>query len=176
MEPDGKQLAFVRTVDSRPQIFILPMEGGEARQFTRNKNGASNPKWSPDGKNIVFSSSISLSDYLKDSLINPTHSLSLWAYEKPGFDKNENLKSSNAKSNPDGNMEEIEAYLDKNEIDKKARVITKLNFQDESNISSETNFTQYFITASTGYSKTKTTYKSFYRFNNVDFTPDGKSC
>ncbi len=172
--PDGKQLAFVRTVDNRPQLFILPMEGGEARQFTRNKNGASNPKWSPDGKNIIFSSAISLSDYLQDSLINPTNSFPLWDYEKPGFNKNENLRSSKAKSNPDGNMEEIRAYLGKNEIDKKARVITKLNFQDESNITSETNFTQYFITTVQDTAKPKLLTKGFYRFNNVDFTPDGK--
>jgi hypothetical protein len=38
--------------------------------------------------------------------------------EKPGFSKNENLKFSNVKPNPDGNMDEINAYLANNEIDK----------------------------------------------------------
>lgn len=57
--PDGSQLAFVRTIDGKPQIFILPMNGGEPMQLTNYKYGASNPKWSPDGKQILFSSSIS---------------------------------------------------------------------------------------------------------------------
>src|SRR5947199_5752957 len=31
--PDGKQLAFVRAGDTKRQIFILPMDGGEAKQL-----------------------------------------------------------------------------------------------------------------------------------------------
>src|SRR5882757_519087 len=38
--PDGKQLAFVRAVDGKPQVFILSMEGGEPVQFTYYKYGA----------------------------------------------------------------------------------------------------------------------------------------
>lgn len=175
--PDGKQLAFVRAVDTKPQIFILPMDGGEAIQLTRSKQGASNPKWSPDGKKILFSSSITLSDLLKDSILNPTHAIPLWSIEKPGFTKNENLKFSSSKPNPDGNMEEIRAYLAKDEIDKKAKVFTKLNFQDEMNVSSETTLTQYFIinTNTRDSASPKLITKGFYRFNNIDFTPDGKS-
>jgi dipeptidyl aminopeptidase/acylaminoacyl peptidase len=172
--PDGKQLAFVRTVDSKPQIFLLPMDGGEAIQFTRGKYGASNPKWSPDGKQIIFSSGISMSELLKDSILNPTHTIPVWSVEKPGFTKNENLRFTSAKPNPDGNIDEIRAYLAKDEIDKKAKVLTKLNFQDETNVSAETNFTQYFITDVKDSAKPKLITKSFYRFNNIDFTPDGK--
>ncbi|MBA3674980.1 MAG: S9 family peptidase [Chitinophagaceae bacterium] len=174
--PDGKQLAFVRTVDSKPQIFLLPIDGGEAMQLTRSKYGASNPKWSPDGKQIIYASGITLADLLKDSVLNPKHAIPAWSLEKPGFSKNEYLKISAAKPNPDGNMEEIRSYLAKDEIDKKAKVFTKLNFQDEANVSSETNFTQYFIiNASTQDStKPKSITKGFYRFNNIDFTPDGK--
>ena len=172
--PDGKQLAFVRAVDTKPQIFILPMDGGEAKQLTHSKYGASNPKWSPDGKQILFASAISLSELLKDSVLNPAHEIPLWSFEKPGFNKNENLKSSSAKPNPDGNMEEVRAYLAKDETDKKAKVLNKLNFQDEMNVSSETNFTQYFITNVQDSAKPKLITKGFYRLNNIDFTPDGK--
>lgn len=172
--PNGSQLAFVRAVDTKPQIFILPMDGGEAYQLTKNKYGATNPKWSPDGKQILFSSSITLTDLLKDSILNPTRLIPLWSAEKPGFNKNEHLKFTTAKPNPDGNMEEVRAYLAKNEIDKKAKVLTKLNFQDELNVSAETNFTQYFITDVKDSAKPKLITKGFYRFNNADFTPDGK--
>lgn len=172
--PDGKQLAFVRAVDNKPQIFVLPMDGGEAMQLTKSKSGAVSPRWSPDGKQILYASSITLADLLKDSVLNPTHAIPIWSDEKPGFSKNENLKFSNAKPNPDGNMEEIRAYLAKDEIDKKAKVLTKLNFQDETNVSSETNFTQYFITDVKDSAKPKLLTKGFYRFNNIDFAPDGK--
>src|SRR5438552_1394751 len=30
--PDGKQIAFVRAVDGKPQIFLLPHDGGEPTQ------------------------------------------------------------------------------------------------------------------------------------------------
>jgi Tol biopolymer transport system component len=46
MEPDGKQLAFIRYVEEKSQIFILSMEGGEPVQLTTVKY-ANNPKWSP---------------------------------------------------------------------------------------------------------------------------------
>ncbi len=172
--PDGKQLAFVRAVDNKPQIFLLPMDGGEAKQLTQNKYGATTPKWSPDGKQIIFASGISLADLLKDSMLNPTHAIPLWSFEKPGFNKNENLKFTTVKPNPDGNMDEVRAYLAKDEIDKKAKVLTKLNFQDEMNVSSENTVTQYFITDIKDSAKPKLITKGFYRFNNIDFSPYGK--
>jgi Tol biopolymer transport system component len=44
--PDGKFLAFVRTPEKEgkpqpPQIFILPLDGGEAWQLTHLPKGAS---------------------------------------------------------------------------------------------------------------------------------------
>ena len=172
--PDGKRLAFVRAVDTKPQIFILPMDGGEATQLTRSKSGAFFPKWSPDGNQILYSSPVTLADLLKDSVLNPAHAIPVWSAEKPGYTKNEHLQFSNAKPNPDGNIEEVRAYLAKDEADKKAKVLTKLNFQDEMNVSSETNFTLYYLTDVKDSARPKLVTKTFYRFNNVDFSPDGK--
>ena len=65
--PDGRRLVFVRTAESRagngsgetntraqPQIYLLEMDGGEARAITDLPDGAGNPAWAPDGKLIAF--------------------------------------------------------------------------------------------------------------------------
>src|SRR5258707_2474937 len=46
--PDGRQLAFVRPVEGKSQIFLLSFDGGEPIQFTHSRYGVSSPKWSPD--------------------------------------------------------------------------------------------------------------------------------
>jgi dipeptidyl aminopeptidase/acylaminoacyl peptidase len=61
--PDGKRLALVRSIekDGKPQpsqIYLLAMDGGEARALTDLSTAASAPVWSPDGKTIAFSSSV----------------------------------------------------------------------------------------------------------------------
>src|SRR6266496_495980 len=148
--PDGKQIAFIRSVDGKPQIFLLSLDGGEAVQLTKFRYGAGTPKWSPDGKQILFSSNISLKDLLKDSVLNPTRSVPAWSYEKPGFNKNEELKASTAKVDPDGNIEEIKAYLENDVNENKARVVDKLNFQDEMGVNTEMSFNHFFITNADG--------------------------
>lgn len=172
--PDGKQIAFVRTADGKPQIFILSLDGGEAVQLTRFKYGASSPKWSPDGKQILFMASISLKDLLKDSSLNPNRETPKWPYEKPGFEKNTQFAASNARPDPDGSMEEIRAYLDNNVADKKAKVFNKLNFQDESVTNPELSFTHVFLVNATPGSRVLPATHGFYRFTSADFTPDGR--
>jgi dipeptidyl aminopeptidase/acylaminoacyl peptidase len=54
--PDGKQIAFLSTRSGKPQIFLIPVDGGEARSLTTLEQGTGGgPVWSPDGRNIVFS-------------------------------------------------------------------------------------------------------------------------
>lgn len=54
--PDGKSLAFTATRDgdTAAQVYILPLDGGEARRVTNLSSGASSPKFRPDGKAILF--------------------------------------------------------------------------------------------------------------------------
>ena len=94
--PDGKQIAFVRAVDGKPQIFLLSFDGGEAVQLTKYKYGAGTPKWSPDGKQMLFSSNVPFKELLKDSLLNPGKDLPNWPGERAGFSNNEPMRTSAA--------------------------------------------------------------------------------
>ncbi|HEY4290339.1 MAG TPA: S9 family peptidase [Puia sp.] len=171
--PDGKQLAFVRPVDGRSQIFLLSFDGGEPIQFTHFRYGAFSPKWSPDGKEILFASRISLKELIKDSLLNPHHTLPAWPFEKPGTDNNTALHPTTVTADPDGNPDEIRAWLDNNVADRKAKVLTKLSFQDEMEVSADLSFGQWFIqSVQTGGTPVPVT-SGFYSYNNVDYTPDG---
>ncbi len=171
--PDGKQLAFARTVDGKSQIFLIAIDGGEAKQLTKFKYGAGNPKWSPDGKQLLFSANIPLHDLLRDSLINPSKEIPVWSYEKPGFEKNEQFRYQNTQGDPDGNMNQVRAYLENNVTDKKARVVNKLNFQDESDVNPDLGFNNFFITEVVEGSKPKRITKGFFRYNFAEFSPDG---
>jgi len=76
--PDGQSLAFLSTRPAaepaatpaagsateqpRAQIYVLSMNGGEARRLTNLKNGVSNFQWSPDGNQLVLVSRSGPSD------------------------------------------------------------------------------------------------------------------
>ena len=68
--PDGRWLAFVRAPAGernpkseeerdrgvgKPQLWIMPADGGEARQLTYLRDGAGDPVWMPDGLSVIFS-------------------------------------------------------------------------------------------------------------------------
>lgn len=63
--PDGQYLAFVSNRSGKNQIHIMPTTGGEARQVTKVKNGATNPVWSPDGKKIAFNVQVKAGESLE---------------------------------------------------------------------------------------------------------------
>lgn len=59
--PDGRKIAFSakREGDEVGQVYILNIaEGGEAIRFTTFSTGARAPQWRPDGRAIMFASSV----------------------------------------------------------------------------------------------------------------------
>lgn len=53
--PDGKRLAFISSRNGgKSQLYILPLNGGEAEQVTKVDGNVGNYKWSPDGKRLAF--------------------------------------------------------------------------------------------------------------------------
>jgi len=51
--PDGRRIAFVGDRD----IYVMDVDGSDARRLTNGNFSARGPAWSPDGKRIAFSSS-----------------------------------------------------------------------------------------------------------------------
>lgn len=90
--PNGDRLAFLAQADGKPQLFLLPMAGGEAVQFTKSPTGVQQFAWRPDGSCIAFAAAdeapkktgperhndafeIGNDDYLVRAAPQPTH---LW--------------------------------------------------------------------------------------------------
>ena len=67
--PDGKRLAFLRSAGGEKpapaQLWLLPWEGGEARQLTEMPKGAGAAVWSPDGRQLAFNSATWAKDFDK---------------------------------------------------------------------------------------------------------------
>jgi dipeptidyl aminopeptidase/acylaminoacyl peptidase len=52
--PDGTEVAFVSDRAEPNGIFVLPMDGGEAREVTKHPSPISELAWSPDGRTVAF--------------------------------------------------------------------------------------------------------------------------
>ena len=58
--PDGQSLAFIsqREGDTAPQLYLMPLGGGEPQRLTSVPTGVAQPMWFPDGKRIAFLSRV----------------------------------------------------------------------------------------------------------------------
>jgi dipeptidyl aminopeptidase/acylaminoacyl peptidase len=60
ISPDGKRIIFTGTPDTRTnypfysELYMIDRTGNDLKQLTHNKGPESNPRWSPDGENIIF--------------------------------------------------------------------------------------------------------------------------
>jgi dipeptidyl aminopeptidase/acylaminoacyl peptidase len=75
--PDGSRITFVRAPSGepkpkddaerergvgKPQVWILPADGGEARQLTFAREGAGEPVFTPEGDAVLYSADVGAAD------------------------------------------------------------------------------------------------------------------
>jgi dipeptidyl aminopeptidase/acylaminoacyl peptidase len=171
--PDGKRIAFVRTDNDKSQIWIMPLDGGEAFAITKADNGASSPRWSPDGTRLLFTSSV------------PFHKIEgkvKWAYERPGRSQGDEPNFSGMKADekkqvvnsPDGTLEEVRAWLAKNASEGNPRVLNRQDIQAELNLQPEESFTHLFVQKVNPDEKAEQITNGFQDFGNPSWSRDGK--
>ncbi|HEY4600035.1 MAG TPA: S9 family peptidase [Cerasibacillus sp.] len=62
LSPDGTKLVFQSNRSGTTQLWLMSLSGGEAEQLTTLTYGATNPKWSKDGKSIFFTAFLESDD------------------------------------------------------------------------------------------------------------------
>jgi dipeptidyl aminopeptidase/acylaminoacyl peptidase len=61
--PDDCSIAFLSDREGdRPQVYVLPLHGGEPRAVTSLKRGAGAPVWSPTGDRLAFSARVDVEE------------------------------------------------------------------------------------------------------------------
>ncbi|MFC2165074.1 prolyl oligopeptidase family serine peptidase [Acidobacteriota bacterium] len=181
--PDGTRIAFIRAANKKPQIWILPLHGGEAFRVTSFEFGASPPQWSPDGQKILFSSGI------------PEWAIQgkpAWEYERPGrkrgdapnwkkIEEQKKKKDSDTETQespavtpkPDGTLEEIRAWLAKNASENNPRVFNRLNLQGELQLQAQLSYSHLFVVDAQPEAKAVQITHGFQSFAMPHWSPDG---
>lgn len=172
LSPDGKKVAFVRPKDGKSQIWLLPLDGGESQVLTQEKYGASNPVWSVDGKKILFTTTLPM--WAIEG--NPE-----WEMPRPGRTYGDEpdyraikecLAKEEIKPNPDGSLEEMRAYLAQNAAKNDPRVIDRLNFLGEKDLSPDLYFSHLnILDLESGKSERIT--NGFQNYFGATWSPDG---
>ena len=131
--PESDRIIFSRN----QQLFEILIDGGEAYQLTDFDFNVSNGSSSPDGTQLLFSRSFSWWDMIEAN----DNTFPEWDFEKPGITP----QIFDADANPDGSLDEIRAWLQRNERNSNPTVLNRLSFQGEFNLNPHQSFTHWFL-------------------------------
>lgn len=77
--PTADRLAFLRSVDDKPQIFVRYLDGGEELQITKLQESPGSMSWSPNGKWIAFTSAVAYTPATSVVKLPPKPAGATWA-------------------------------------------------------------------------------------------------
>lgn len=131
--PDGERIAFVRSVDGRAQVHLLPLDGGEPYPVTDLRHGATPVAFSPDGTRLLVASS------LPRAAVEGTPP---WPSARPGPEPDPLPEG--IEPDPDGDLAQVRAWLDRQDEDL-VLTITRMNFQGELTLQAEPSLRRLFV-------------------------------
>lgn len=176
--PDGRRLAFVREAQGEPQIWVLPLDGGEAWQLTRLETGAGDPRWSPDGGRILFRSEVAITEgrLPPEGGAIPTPP---WPYERPGRRVGDvadwrDEDGEKPAADPDGSLQEIREWLAKNAARDNPRVFIRLDLQGETDLDPEVTASRLLVVEAREGAEPRTLTPGFSSYFQARWTPDGQ--
>ncbi len=138
--PKGDRIAYVRTENNVPQIWILSVAGGRPFRVTQMPGGATHPRWSPDGTRLLFQATRTLSEVREEISAGGTAaaSHSRWPDERPGRPREKS-------KNPD--LAAADRWLAQREQEGNPRVLTRLEFLGDDDLSPVETFTHLYLCA-----------------------------
>ncbi|MDQ7041595.1 MAG: S9 family peptidase, partial [Rhodothermus sp.] len=163
--PESDRLAFVRPVNGKPQLFLMPLFGGEAVQLTDFRYGASRPRWRPDGSLLLFTASLPEKDVRQTGITPP------WPDERPARTA---ADTAGAQPNPDGSLAEIRAWLARNEAQGNPRVFYRLDFQGELTLQPQLRFQHLYVVEPRPGAKPRALTSGFFSFSGAAWLPHGQ--
>jgi dipeptidyl aminopeptidase/acylaminoacyl peptidase len=170
LSPDARRVAFTRADehdDSKSQVWVMALDGGEAMQVTALEHGAANPVWSPDGRALLVASAIPV-----DELTGAPP----WPHERPRRQWNDAAPADSPPGRPDGTREEIRRWLAENARRNNPREIVRLAFQDELALRDEMRLTHFYLfRPDDPAARPVRITDGFFDHQQPAFTPDGRA-
>ncbi len=171
--PDGKRIAFTRSTDGKSQIYVLSLDGGEPARYTLSEFGASNPSWSPDGSKLLYSKTFSHHELTDHEL---GEAGILWPQEIPGDPRSDTTgRQRSVSADPDGSIEEVRAWLRDNTQDGPVRVLNRLDFQGELDLSPHRSYTHWFVMDDERNAEPQPLTSGFFSFGSASWMPDNET-
>ena len=189
----------------KPQVYLLSLAGGEAMPLTKIETGAASPRWSPDGSKLLFTSSRSYAQVRAALEMKSAEATPAWSHEKPRRKANDTAnwglkkdKEASAVAKPmadsssgvaagekaggrkpeakaDGTLQEIREWLAKEEAEANPRVMNRLNFLAEGDLTVEPDFSQFYTIAAQEGAEPGAITQGYEDYADAAWLADGRS-
>jgi acylaminoacyl-peptidase len=186
ISPDGSKVVFVRNFSDimkdkkRSNLWMVDFEGHDLRPLTTGNANDFSPRWSPDGKRLLYASSVEGSVQIFVRWLDTGQTAKVTSVRKP---------PTSMTWSPDGRwiafamlvpedikpFAEMPAKPEGAEWGKPARAIQKLLYRSDGEGYLEDGFAQVFVVTADGGTPRQLTRGAFNHAGPLAWTPDGKT-
>lgn len=179
ISPDGRELAFVREDEKKhPQVWLMRLDvPGEPRMLTNLEHGATAPKWRADGKALLVSSAIPISQLPgKPPFDLERPGRDWWDFDRPPLKDGADSQAKSDKQfngSPDGDLRSIRDWLEHNSEHNDPSDITRIAFLGELSLNGELTMEELYRVDLGAEPKTTQLTSSYRNHNAAVFSPKG---